>query len=513
MILKNFGLEIGYQYYVSNNQQPVILLSVAKTNNCMIQSFIHTSENSNLYIYDDQHRLSILVHPEFEKAYEEKKHIDPYYLKKYAYLKAHGFFAKPQCADFITLKDSMVEENIINTKQIVFEVTDSCNLNCTYCAFGELYEGFDERCGKEMNIQYAINLLKYIFNLKPRNKNDKLVISFYGGEALLNINFIKRIVEVATHLNAEKEIQLEYSMTTNATLIHKYIDFLATHKFHLLISLDGNETNHSYRVFGKSNNNSFQKVIKNIDLIQRDYPEYFSTHINFNAVLHDRNSVKEIYEFIYLRYNKIPRIAELNIRGMKLENKDTLEKMFHSKRKSEIEFQEEESDLSQLTHEYSLPYRELTNFLKYLSINYYISNINALLHIEEKYLPTSTCTPFSKKIFLTNHNKLLPCEKISYEYGLGKVNEKIEIDISKITQQYNFYYNHLRKFCQHCYAYRFCGACLFQINNIEKVDSAEFVCDRFQDQKKFKSKLSYILSFLEKHPKDFSEIIENVIVE
>ncbi len=479
----------------------------------MIQSFIHTSENDNFYLYNDQYRLSMLVHPEFEKAYEHSTDADPYYLKKHAYMRTHGFFSEPKLADFRTLEESMVKENISHIKQVTFEATDSCNLNCTYCALGELYEGFNERTGKEINTRYAINLLKYIFDLKPKNRNNKLYISFYGGEALLNMNFIKRIVCVADQLNTEKGMELEYTMTTNATLTHKYIDFLTANKFRLLISLDGNEENHSYRLFNKNKKNSFQKVIENLDMIQRDYPEYFSSHVNFNAVLHNRNSVKEIYEFIYTRYHKIPRISELNMRDVRSDNKDMLDRMFHSKRKSEAEYQKEESDLTRITHDELLSFKELTDFLKYYSINYYISHINALLHNEEKYLPTSTCTPFSKKMFLTNRNKLLPCEKINYKYSLGKVNENIEIDIPEITQQYNFYYEHLKKFCQSCYAYRFCGVCLFQINNIDNVDREEFVCDQFQDQKDFKNKLHRIFSFLEKHPNDFSEILENVIIE
>jgi len=479
----------------------------------MIQSFIHASENDNLYIYDDQNRLSLLVHPEFEKAYIKSMDADSYYLKKYAYLKDKGFFAKPIPTDFKTMEESTIRDNIINTKQIVFEVTDSCNLNCTYCALGELYEGYDERIGKKIDTSCAIHLLKYIFDLKPKNKNSKFFISFYGGEALLNMNFIKLIVEIANQLNAEKEFELVYSMTTNATLIHKYIDFLAANKFRLLISLDGNEKNHSYRLFNKNHKNSFQKVVENLDTIQKDYPEYFSAHVNFNAVLHDRNSIKEIYEFIYMRYHKVPRIAELNRRDIIPANRRMFERMFHSKQESEAEYQKEESDLSNITHGELLLYKELTDFLKYISINYYVSNVNALFHNKEKHLPTSTCTPFSKKMFLTNRNKLLPCERVNYKYSIGKVNEKVEIDIPKITQQYNFYYEHLRKFCQTCYAYRFCGTCLFQIYNIDNVDAEEFVCDRYHNQSTFSHKLHRVFSFLEKYPNDFSEILENIILE
>ena len=493
----------------------MIFLSVVglKVVQVMRQSFIHKSKSNNLYLYDDKRRLSLLVHPEFEKAHKISIDVDPYYSGKYEYLKKNGFFENPEPVNFTKLEESVVSDNIKNVKQVVFETTDSCNLNCTYCSLGDLYEGFDERIHKKMDIRYAINFLKYVFDHSPPNKNHKLYISFYGGEATINMNFIKKIVEVANKFNIEKGLKLEYSMTTNGTLIDKHIAFLAAHNFSLLISLDGNEENHSYRVFGKNNKNSFQKVIENVDIIQRDYPDYFSNKINFNAVLHDKNSVKDIYNFIYTRYNKIPRISELNMRDIKTDKKEILKKMLHSKRKSEAEFQNEESELSLIAHSNLSLYRELTNFLNFLSINYYMSNILSLFVTEERYLPTSTCTPFSKKIFLTNRNKLLPCERINYKYSMGSANENIEIDIKEITNQYNFFYNHIKRFCQTCYAHRFCGACMFQISNIDKVDSREFVCEYYLDKNSFKNKLNGLFSFLEKYPNDFSQILENIILE
>lgn len=479
----------------------------------MIQSFFHTSDNNNLYLYNNQLRISMLMHPEFDRIHKKAIDIDPYYLKKYAYLKKWGFFVESKSADFKLLEESAVRESIIHTKQIVFEATDSCNLNCKYCSLGQLYEGYDIRINKKINMNYAINLLKYIFELKPSDKYRKLYISFYGGEAMLNMDFIKKMVEITNQLNTEKKLQLEYSMTTNATLIDEHIEFLVKNKFRLLVSLDGNERNHSYRVFRKNKKNSFQKIIENLDMIQRDYSEYFSTHVNFNAVLHNRNSVKEIYEFVNVRYNKIPRISELIIRDIKSDNEKMHQRMFQSKLKSEVEFYKKDSDLSRITHGEMSLYRELTFFLKYFSINFYISNINTLLSIEEQFLPTSTCIPFSKKIFLTNRNKLLPCEKVNYKYSMGKVSESVEIDIPEITRQYNFYYEHIKKFCQICYAYRFCGTCLFQLKNIDNVNEEEFVCDNFYDQKSFSNKLHRIFSFLEMHPNDFSQILENVILE
>lgn len=479
----------------------------------MIHSFIHTSESNNFYIYDDQHRLSMLIHPKFTKVNKISTDVDPYYKGKYAYLINHGFFAKPKPANIETVVDeSMVKRGIIQTKQIVFEVTDSCNLKCLYCVQGKLYEGFDKGNGKKINTNSAIKLLKCIFDLKHKNNETKLSISFYGGEPLLNVNFIKQIVEVVHQLNSKKEMDISFLMTTNATLIHKHIRFLAENKFKLMISLDGDEENHSYRFFRRNNKGSFEKVIENLDMIQKDYPTYFNENISFNAVLHNRNSVKDIYEFIYNRYYKIPIISELTLEHIKSDKKRLFNSMFHGKKKSEAEYQKKDSELLHITHKESLLFNELTDFLKYYSINFYVSNIMSLLLEEEKYLPTNTCFPFSIKIFLTNRNSLLPCEKTNYKYSLGKVNQNVIIDIPEITRQLNCNYEYFLKICQNCYVHRFCGLCMFRLENLDKLDTEEFICDRFHDQKAFQAKLCRIFSFLEKHPDDFSEVLENVII-
>lgn len=454
----------------------------------MINTFIHTSENNNLYLYNHQLRLSMLMHPEFKKVWEKSETEDSFYLKKYNYLKKHGFFSNSKPTKFANIDESAVKDLISQTPQIVFETTDFCNLDCLYCSFGEFYEGYDERHQKNINTIHAITLLEYIFSLKPKDKNNILSIGFYGGEPLCNGAFVKKIVEVISQLKSEKEITVEYNMTTNATLIHRYIDFLVENKFELLISLDGNENNHSYRVFKKNKKNSFKKVINNIDMIHRDYPEYFNRYVNFNAVLHDKNSVKEIFEFIYTRYHKVPRIAELASDDMNLDNVSVYNKLFHNKGESEAKFLVDNPNV--LPHDETIVYSELIDFVKYYSINFYVSNIIDLLFGDKKYVPTNTCLPFWKKIMLTTTNKLMPCEKINYlKYSFGEVrNGKVIFDISEITSRYNFYYDHIKRNCESCYANKFCGVCLFLMDNMDKLGTTDFICKNFHDQQAFSNK-------------------------
>ncbi len=39
---------------------------------------------------------------------------------------------------FAKTTPNMVRYNLINLRQLVFEVTDACNLNCKYCAYSDL---------------------------------------------------------------------------------------------------------------------------------------------------------------------------------------------------------------------------------------------------------------------------------------------------------------------------------------------------------------------------------------
>ena len=84
-------------------------------------------------------------------------------------------------------------------------------------------------------------------------------------------------------------------MTTNGVLLNKHMDFLVKHNFEVMISLDGGKHNNSYRVFhnGKS---SFEVIIKNLNLLKSTYPDFFEK-VAYNAVLHNRNSVTEVYNY------------------------------------------------------------------------------------------------------------------------------------------------------------------------------------------------------------------------
>lgn len=487
--------------------------SLFYNDNIMDRTLFYISKFNNNYLYDYKHRMSMFVHPSLRKVHDHVSDVDEYYKEKYAYLKQHGFFSKNK-PEFVTdLSPDIINSNIIQAKQIIFEVTDSCNLQCTYCILGSYYEGFKGSHSKNIDEDAAFCLLEYIINSKIQYGLTELVISFYGGEPLLNMGFIKEVVRRARNLNLEQKINISYSLTTNATLLHEHIPFFVDNDFKLMISLDGNKKNDSYRIFHINGKESFPKVIENIDYIQKTYPDFFKNNISFNAVLNDRNSVKEIYEFIYCRYQKIPNISELSIDNINPANKHSFDSIFNSKRRSEDKFENDSSFLQSITYTQTIKYSELINYTRYYSVNSYISDIYLLFYDEVTHFPTNTCTPFLKKIYITTQNKILPCEKISHKFALGSIeNNKIKLDSVSIANLYNAIYKRMSKQCQHCYANRFCGVCFFDIKNIDFSEMANYSCNAFYNRERMENKLCEIFSYAEANPQYPYEIIQNVTI-
>lgn len=145
---------------------------------------------------------------------------------------------------FGIVTEKNIEYNLQHLPQIIFEVTDACNLRCKYCAYADLYDGYDKRENQKLPFHKARLILDYLHEVWRKNYakdiSNPFTVGFYGGEPLLNIPFIKQVMEYVEGLEQTGK-NFHYSMTTNAMLLDKYMDLLAEKKVQLLISLDGDE--------------------------------------------------------------------------------------------------------------------------------------------------------------------------------------------------------------------------------------------------------------------------------
>ena len=61
--------------------------------------------------------------------------------------------------------EKLIRSNLINLKQIVFEVTEKCNLNCVYCGLSGLYQTYDVREQRDLTFEKAKLLIDYLLKL------------------------------------------------------------------------------------------------------------------------------------------------------------------------------------------------------------------------------------------------------------------------------------------------------------------------------------------------------------
>ena len=119
-----------------------------------------------------------------------------------------------------------------------------CNLHCTYC-----YEPEGAKYGPspvQMDWDTARESVDFLFKKSGQSKEINLI--FFGGEALLNFKLMRQIVAYAGEKAEAEEKIIDYSLTTNGTLLtDEIIDFFQAHRFGLTISIDGPKDLHDKR--------------------------------------------------------------------------------------------------------------------------------------------------------------------------------------------------------------------------------------------------------------------------
>ncbi|MCM1040848.1 MAG: radical SAM peptide maturase [Bacteroides sp.] len=406
------------------------------------------------------------------------------------------------------ISEDEILQNLANLPQITFEVTDACNLACKYCGYGELYDWYDKRTNSYLTFLQVKKIIDYIVDLWSEYPNESInpvtFFSFYGGEPLLNMQFIKETVAYVESLQLPKNIF--FSMTTNGLLLDQAMDYLKAKNFRLLISLDGNKYANGYRV-DRQGKESFDRVIHNIELLRNTYPSYYTQNVRFNAVLHSRNNVNDIRKFYKEILDKENiMISELNTAGIRHSRKKLFEQIYRNKMKDLLS-SENRIDLSDDLADNPANH-QLLAFLQKYSGNIFDNYIDLFMDPKEKqYTPTGTCIPFSRKMFITVNGKILPCERINHQFSYGMVDEHgLDFDISQIVKQFNHYLDQMQPQCTACYNKESCAVCLYNM-----LQDGKLHCDKFLCKNDYQQLVSSSFFYLTQHPHLYKKLMTEVI--
>lgn len=431
-----------------------------------MKAFIYKFETKkNKYIYDINtnrvfqvsHTVHKLIDDYWEHSFNEIIKMYPQYTRRHLVkgwqeievaVKNDNLFSahrplKMAYGENVKLED-MIESSF--NRQLILNVTERCNLRCSYCIYGGKYEGRRTHSERDMSFETARTALdKFLQNI-----TGKVYISFFGGEPLLNFKLIKSIVEYAENFYKKN---ITWTMTTNGTLLTSSIcDFLYKKNFIVTFSLDGpKEVHDRYRklINGKG---SFDILTANLRYLQSLDKDYYKNNILFSIVSAPPFNLDLINEFFssepLVRKNK-RLFAYMNdgIDGFEynstIEDYETLNstntKLFKRFAKNTVNGGLKGSFIEDLYN---------NDFIRF----YHRSKT----WLGDTLYPNGCCLPGSRKVFVSIDHKLYICEKIDDCYEIGTVESWIDISrVKKLIDEYT----QLSENCFDCWACRICANC------------------------------------------------------
>ncbi len=182
---------------------------------------------------------------------------------------------------------------------MVLNVTNQCNLSCSYCyEYGEdkIVDTENGKKPKFMSEQTARESVDFM--LREAGDNRMAHLTFFGGETLLNLPVLKSTIAYARQRAAEVGKDVDFSLTTNATLLKPdVIEFLAENRVGVTISIDGpKEVQDQFRVFSNGTG-SYDIVAPKIrELLRRHQTRPVGARVTLTT---NNLDIRKIYRHLY----------------------------------------------------------------------------------------------------------------------------------------------------------------------------------------------------------------------
>lgn len=353
---------------------------------------------------------------------------------------------------------------------IVLQVTQNCNLKCKYCSYA--MNGLYNRTHSVQHMSWDIAKRAIDFLKKHSGDLQNIRISFYGGEPMLNMQLIKKVVLYAEEIMPYKNIN--FAMTTNLTLFSKeLLDFFVDHDFRITVSLDGPQKfNDKNRFFAINGESSYDTVMGNLKIIASN-PDYLQSNIQINAVVDKSADPQEILNFFQqhdILKNVPVELSTVNDSNLKIQYYTSSDYLKRGKINAFKSMLAKAYDISIEDDVLDDIYEKITK----KSAPY--SKLKQVHH-------NGPCIPGIKKLFVNVAGNFFPCEKaneMSTHLKIGDIysdfdGDKIKLiyNIGKISEEE----------CINCWAIKLCSSCAVNIDDGTKI-SKELKKSRCIAQKK-----------------------------
>lgn len=422
--------------------------------------------NNKYYMYDVNKNTILNINRKQYNSLENymKDNVDYYmYSEEITEFYKKGFLSSNRVNDIDNPHNELVASHLkSNIGMIILQITQQCNFRCEYCVYSGNYLN-RTHSNRRMDIFTAFKGIDFLIN-HSKNVN-KIDIAFYGGEPLLEFDFIKKCIDYAEKKAEGKKVT--FYITTNGYLLtDEIVEFLYKHDVMLTISLDGpKEIHDSHRKLALNNCGTFDKLIKNIMNIKKQFPQYIN-NILFNAVIDTQNNFSCIDKF-FLDYETVKDITLIS------------GEISNNNRKSGLEINEDyylKTGYELFRIFYSLIRKKNTKNCSRIVIEQYsqISKLSENL-IPQKMLPkkahpSGSCMPGTQRLFMNVDGFFYPCERVSEASELMQIGHiDTGFDINKIMNLFNIGKVNADA-CKNCWAIRLCSMCA----GLLETDKSEF---------------------------------------
>lgn len=354
------------------------------------------------------------------------------------------------------------EEHSFKCNQLTIELTGNCNLRCKYCIYNDYYEGMRTFNTSYIDFETAKKAIDYVY---AHSNEDRLAITFYGGEPLLNFKVMKECIDYC--LENIKHNNLYFSFTTNLTLMTpKIAEYIAqVPNMSILLSMDGPAQIHNGARVKRDGTGSFEDAYNGLKLLAAAVHKFKRARIAFNAVLTPPytterfdaiNSFFESLDFLppntevratYPAAGSVPDsyYQELRENGISLREETTWNTWAKEKFGAKVD----------LNQKKNLHYTVLTSRLVHIHNRLLCEKPVGIVHYN------GCCAPGKRRLYVCTDGSYRVCERIGNAPSIGNVDDGI--DFESIKKYYLKEYEEKSiSDCAQCWAVNLCDICYAQ---------------------------------------------------
>jgi len=367
-----------------------------------------------------------------------------------AFLHKDESSSTPAATDLATLETKIYTKGF---RQLILVVTESCNLRCRYCIFSENYPFVRPKAGSSMSHDVAIMATRYYLDqveqIRKRNPSHPVLITFYGGEPLLNYPLIEAVI---SHVRSRGVQNVTFSVSTNGLLLDDRIsDYLVENDVSIAVSLDGPQSEHDRNRVTAGGEGSFSRVFSNLERFWSRHPNYpyliflvtYDIGTNLHEVRRFFNGDPRFRKSLFMFSQASPNFTEY-YRQFSQEQLQGFRRMAREIKKNLMD--------SRGIYGYNDPMLDfLFGMPMYLCVK---RPIFGPLGREE--IPaTSTCLP-GDKLCVMPSGEIEVCERAP-GLKIGSIENGLDFKlIKKLIDDYN---RSITSHCKNCPATRLCGSC------------------------------------------------------